>query len=206
MALEHRYKMTFTCHDGLFRVPRMPFGLKNTPGTFYRPIGIIISTVRCKYWLIDLKDIIVFTTSNLDHLDHVREVLKLLQAARMTLRLIKCFFMPQLVDYLGHVIYPGKLAVAIRTLDAFAVLKPPRTLSHLWYFLDFCNVYRRFVTDDDRRSGLLTCLLGKVEPVRFVALSACAEAVLFCLKLLLISSPVWAMLRYGRPYVLDTDA
>lgn len=72
---------TLTCHDGLFRFTRMPLRLKNEPGTFQPAITIILSTVEWKYAFVYFDDIIVFSTSRLDHLDYVREVMGLFQAA-----------------------------------------------------------------------------------------------------------------------------
>lgn len=41
-----RDKTSITSHHGLYRFLRMPFGLKNFPGTFQMSIGVILSDVR----------------------------------------------------------------------------------------------------------------------------------------------------------------
>lgn len=44
-------KKTFTSHHGFYRFRRIPFGLKNVPGTFQRSIDVILSTVKWQYAL-----------------------------------------------------------------------------------------------------------------------------------------------------------
>lgn len=110
------------------------------------------------------------------------------------------------VDPFSHVIYPDKLAVANRTLDLVAGMKPPRTVSDLRSFLGLSNVYCRFVPDFSRTAGPFTAMLRKGEPARFVQLSDAARAAFVALKDMLVSTPVLDSLRHGRTYVLDTDA
>ena len=46
VADQDKDKTTFTCHSGLYRFLRMPFGLKNAPATFQMAIDIILSRVK----------------------------------------------------------------------------------------------------------------------------------------------------------------
>lgn len=124
MAPEGREKATLSCHDNLFWFTRMPFGLKNAPGTFERVVDIFLSTVRWKYALVYLDDTIVFSTSPSYHLGHVQEVIGIIQSEGMKLCLTKHFFMQTSVYYRGYVIYPGKLEVASQTFDAISGMKP----------------------------------------------------------------------------------
>ena len=51
-----------------------------------------------------LDDIIVFSNTVEEHLEHLTTVLTLLRNARITLKLKKCAFVQGRVDYLGHVV------------------------------------------------------------------------------------------------------
>lgn len=85
----------------------MPFGLKNAPGTFQRFMDGIISTVFCQYALVYLDDVIVYSGSSEQHLQHVSNVLQLSKYAEVTLKLKQCHLFNDNVDYLGHVIRTG---------------------------------------------------------------------------------------------------
>ena len=87
----------------------MPFGLKNAPGIFQRAIDIILATVCWQFAIVYLDDIIIFSKSLDEHLNHIRIVLSLLREAGMTIKLRKCYFLQQRVEYLGHIVAPGQL-------------------------------------------------------------------------------------------------
>jgi hypothetical protein len=79
------------------------------------------------------------------HLKHVNEALYVLGKAGLSLNLIKCHFFKEAVDYLGHVIRPGKLAVAEKNTAALRNAPVPKTQTELRSFLGLCTMYRRFV-------------------------------------------------------------
>jgi hypothetical protein len=47
-----RDKTTFTSHYGIYRFIRLPFGLRNAPGTFQRAVDIILSGPAWFIWTI----------------------------------------------------------------------------------------------------------------------------------------------------------
>ena len=109
----------------------MPFGLRNAPGTFQRALDIVLSGVRWHSYLIYLDDVIVFSRSTDEHLRHVDEILTLLRRAGITLELTKCSFFQPKVDYLGHVITPGKLSVSMENTKSFAHAQFSRNNTHV---------------------------------------------------------------------------
>ena len=87
----------------------------------------------------------------------------MLKNAGMTLKLKKCQFLQQRVDYLGHIVSPRKLAVASKSVEAVKKMRPPHDVSSLRSFLGLCNVYRRFVPNFARIATPLTKKLKKEE-------------------------------------------
>jgi len=74
VADEDRDKTTFVCHEGAYRYIRLPFGLSNAPATFQRAIDMILGGLKWKSCLVYLDDIIVFSQSAGEHVEHLREV------------------------------------------------------------------------------------------------------------------------------------
>lgn len=85
--LKDREKIAFKSHQGLYGIIRIPFGLKNAPGTFNRVVDVILSAVRWKFALVYLDDIVIFSRTPEEHLNHLRHVLRLLKTAGVTLNL-----------------------------------------------------------------------------------------------------------------------
>lgn len=69
---EDQYKTTFTTKWGTFSFQRMPIGLSNFGATFQRAMDHAFGELINKIILIYLYDIIVFSKSRKDHLDHAK--------------------------------------------------------------------------------------------------------------------------------------
>ena len=123
----------------------MPFGLRNAPATFQRSLDLILSGVRFKTCLVYLDDVLIFSRQQEDHIKHVDEVLTLLENAGISLKLRKCQFFRKSLDYLGHVLLPGRIAIAKDNTSAISEATFPHDVTSLRSFLGACNVYRRFI-------------------------------------------------------------
>ena len=201
-----RPKTTFTSHEGLFWFLRMPFGLRNAPATFQRFVDITLAGLTWKVCLVYLDDIIVFSRSNEDHLAHLDTVLHRLYSAGMTLNLKKCHFFKDTVGYLGHVIRPGKLAVAEKNTKALHSASHPTTQTELRSFLGLCKVYRRFIRGFAKLAAPLNALLRKGESPNFGQLNTEQTQAFEDLRARLLDPPILALPRKEGLFTLDTDA
>jgi Reverse transcriptase (RNA-dependent DNA polymerase) len=136
-------------------------------------MDIIISVIKWKTCLIYLDDVIIFSSSHDMHLKHVKEALNLLGKAGLSLKLklFKCHFFKEAVDYLGHAIRPGKLAVAEKNTAALRNAPVPKTQTELRSFLGIRNVYHRFIPRFAAVAAPLTSFLRKGTPPQIGALS-----------------------------------
>ena len=137
------------------------FGLCNAPATYQRTFDIFLAGPKWQSCLVYVDDVIVFSKSFGQHLTAVADALHILQEAGLSMNMLKCKFFRRTVDYFGHVMHPGRLAVAEKNTEAVKKAKYPGTQIELRSFLGTCNVYRRFVPSFEHVAAPLNQLLTK---------------------------------------------
>ena len=145
----------------------MPFGLRNAPATFQRTLDIVLSPAKWRFCIVYIDDIIVFSKSPTEHLNYIDHVIGLLHNDGLSLKLNKCSFMEDKIEYLGHIITPGRLQVANKVVKAVQGVQLPKSKSDVRSFLGMCNVYRRFIKDFVTIAKPLSQLLRKYGPGKF---------------------------------------
>ena len=184
----------------------MPFGLCNAPATFQRTVDMLLSGYRRRTCLVYLEDIIVFSNTAEEHIDHLREVLAVLKEAGFSLKLKKCKFFSKSVDYLGHVIRPGRLEVATKKTEPVKCFEDSTMQTELRSFLGFCNVYRRFVPNFARTAAPLNAFRKKGCTTELPPFNEEQSAAFELFKKALLSPPILRLPRADLPYAVDTDA
>ena len=155
---------------------------------------------RWQSCLIYLDGLIVFSRST--DLRHVDEVLTLLRRAGITLKLRKCTFFQPKVDYLGHIITPGKL----ENTKTFAHAQFPRNTTQLRSFLGAANVYRRFVTGYSGIARPLNAMLRKDAETDWDSPTNDEIEVFEAIKRKLVTPPILGLPKANGTYIIDTDA
>ena len=146
---------TFLSPKGKYRFVRMPFGMKNAPSHFQRTMEKVLAPVSdCAAVYID--DILIFSSSWQDHITHLARVFDCFKLAGLTAKRSKCDFGKTHVQYLGHIIGSGKLAVPAHRIAALAEYKRPITKKTLRSFLGCMSYYRRFIHKYSDMSALLS--------------------------------------------------
>ena len=167
---------------------------------------MLLSGYRWCTCLVYLDDIIVFSNTAEEKVDHVRDVLIVLKESGFPSKLKKCKIFAKSVDYLGHVIQPGRLEVATKNTEAVKCFKEPTTQTELRSFLGLCNVYRRFVSNFARTAAPLNAFLKKGCTTELPPFNEEQSAAFELLKKALPLPPILRLPRADLPYFVDTDA
>jgi Reverse transcriptase (RNA-dependent DNA polymerase)/RNase H-like domain found in reverse transcriptase len=203
MEEEDKEKTAFICSRGLFEYNVMPFGLKNAPGTFQRLMDKILREYINEFVVVYLDDIMIYSDSFENHVKHVREVLERLKRANLILKLKKCKFGEQNIEFLGHIIGREGIKPDPKKIEKIINLKAPKDVSGIRSILGLCSYYRRFVKDFSKIAKPLTSLLKKGVSFEWKEKQ---EKALEELKKRLTEYPLLQQPKMDKEFVLITDA
>jgi len=167
---------------------------------------MILAGVKWQICLVYLDDVIVFSRSPEEHLQHLDEVLTRLGKAGVTLKAAKCHFFQEKEEYLGHVIRPGRVHVLDKNLRAPEGLRYPETQTQMKSFLGMCGVYRRFVADFAKIAKPLTALTSIKLPERSPPPREEESKAFEELRGRLFAGPILALPSRDGRYIVDVDA
>lgn len=152
--------------------------------------------------IVFLDDILVYSSSWLEHLHHLREVLDKLRKAQFFAKLSKCDFGQTKIHYLGHIISDAGVATDPDKTEVMQHWPVPVNATELRGFLGLTGYYRKFVRSYGIISKPLTQLLTK----KGFTWSAEAQTAFEALKAAMVSTPVLALPDFNLPFVIETDA
>ena len=206
VAEQDIHKTAFKTQYGLFEFCVMPFGLTNAPATFQRVMTHILQPHINSFVLVYLDDILVFSRTKEEHLKHLETVCSLLAEHDFRLRLDKCHFGKNKLNYLGHTISASGIQPESSKLEAVRTWPKPHSVVQVQQFLGFCNFYRRYVKNFSKIAEPLYALTRKGN-VGFQWSLKCNSAFAL-LKQKLCSAPVLLVPKTGplSEFVVSTDA
>ena len=159
-----REKTAFICQYGLYEFKRMPFGLKNAPGTFQRLMNYVLQEYLYKFVAVYLDDIIIYSTTYEEHIKHLQLVLDAIRKAKLMIKLKKGQFCLPNLPFLGHIIGRNSLQPDPKKIKKIKELPAPQGLTELRAALGLFSYYRKFVKGFSQLAKPLTILLKKDTP------------------------------------------
>ena len=196
-----RAKMAFVTPFGKYKFLQVPFGLAQAPAYFQHLMNQVLD--NCSFAMTYLDDIIIFSETEEEHLSHIEEIFRRLEAADLKMKRSKCDFFKKHIHYLGHLISADGIRPLKDKLDTIHDMPAPRNSKEVKQFLGLIGYYRKFVPHFAALSRLLTKLTCKDK--LFDWMHECQKA-FNTLKESLCDQPILKYADTQKGYTLYTDA
>lgn len=149
-----------------------------------------------------LDDVLVFSKSFEEHVQHLKIVLNRLSSRGVKLKASKCKIFQSEVGYLGHVVSENGYRRNLSNIEAITSFqdKPPGTIDELRKLLDLLGYYRKHIPTSGNAKG---CQLSSSTQIQWKDVN---QAALELLIKALTSPPILAYPDFTRQCILHTDA
>jgi len=188
----------------------MQFGTTNAPADFQGYIHTIIREALDDFASADLDDILIYSDSEEEHMEHVKWVMKSLLEVGLYLKPEKCDFHKETVRYFGMIISTKGISMdedkveTVRNWSREKMTKNGRlnNLFEVQHFLGFCNYYPRFISKYSEKAEPLTRLTKKDEPFVWEAEQQLAFEMMVST---FTTAPVLWHFDQDRELIIETD-
>lgn len=143
VAEEDIYKTAITTPFGLFEFSRMPFGLRNSAQTFQRFMDEIVRGLDFVFVYID--DVLITSKSEDEHNDHLRQLFQRLSDYGLNIKLSKCVFGVESLNFLGHLISINGILPSEERVNVIVNFPRPISIKQTQRFVGMIQFYNRFI-------------------------------------------------------------
>ncbi|GBG77425.1 hypothetical protein CBR_g23874 [Chara braunii] len=164
---QDRYKIAFKTRYGHFEWVVMPFGLTNAPATFQAAMITEFRAMLDRFVLVYLDDILVYSRTLEEHLEHLRRVLETLRSSRYKANCDKCEFVQQELEYLGHFVSPEDIRPLADKIQAIQEWLELKNVTDVRSFLGLAGYYQRFIKSYSKIVANLSKLQSEERPFDF---------------------------------------
>ena len=135
----------FTMHSGKFQWNVLPFGIGIGVQTFSFVINKAIG--HCSDFAANyLDDIIVFSRTAEDHMEHLERIFTALQMADLKIKVSKCEFFKKHLSYLGFLIGETGIRCDRTKVEAINKIATPTSVEEVCQFNGMCSYYWKFIS------------------------------------------------------------
>ncbi|KAI5139122.1 hypothetical protein NEAUS07_2627, partial [Nematocida ausubeli] len=143
VAKSSRKYTGFTIRNQHYIYKRMPFGLKGAPAFFQRTIFDKIGDLP--FVKIFLDDILIFSQTLEEHLQHIQLVLNRLAEHNIQLNFEKSHFLQRRVTYLGNILTEKGMQADTQKIAELRKEPPPKTARGIMKLLGIFNWFRPYI-------------------------------------------------------------
>ena len=139
------WKTTFKTQDSLFEWLVMPFGFSNAPSSLMRVMTHVLQPFIGKFLVVYFDEILIYSQSKEEHLEHLRQVFLTLREAKLYVNLKKCSFMQPHVLFLSFIMSEHGILVDPENVRVIKEWPKPKFITETHSFHGLASSYRRFV-------------------------------------------------------------
>jgi hypothetical protein len=166
MKIGDEWKTSFKTKFGLYEWLVMPFGLTNAPSTFMRLMNHVLREFIGKFVVVYFDDILIYSKSFDEQIDHIHEVLAVLRAEKLYGNIAKCTFCADHVIFLDFVVTAEGIRVDEEKIKAIKDWPTPKNVSQVRSFHGLARFHLRFVKDFSTIAAPLNNLTKKDIPFK----------------------------------------
>jgi hypothetical protein len=203
IAPEDVPKTAFRTRYGHYEFLVLPFGLTNAPATFMHLMHQALRPFLDECALVFLDDILIYSKTLEEHVQHVRRVLDALREQKLYAKESKCEFFKHEVEFLGHRVGQDGVRMMEDKVQAVREWPTPRSVRDVRAFLGTAGYYRKFIRDFSAIAAPLSELTK--DSVKF-EWAAPHQAAFAQLKTAIAQGPVLILPNPSLPFVVHTDA
>lgn len=194
---------SFICKYGVYAFKVMPFGLQTAVYTYQRMMCELMAPYIGQFVFVFVDDLIVFSRSMEEHLEHLKTIFQVCNSANLRLRREKCSFFKRSVTYLGHEVCEQGIKPCSKNVEKALQMTRPVNASEVRSFLGTAGFFRRFIRDYATVAEPLTRLLRKAQAFEW---GEKQEEAFVALKNSLTQAPILAFPDMSQETILTTDA
>ena len=149
-------KTAFTSPFGKYEYVKVPFGLAQVLAYFQELMTGVLKDLP--FAMAYLDDIIIYSSTPEEHLEHIRTVFEKLRDAKLSMKLSKCHFFTKEIQYLGHILGTEGIKPVPAKTEAIKAMHPPVNSKQVRAFLGLVDYYRKFIKNFAKIAKPLTML------------------------------------------------
>jgi len=188
--------------EGLFEWVVMPFGLSNASTTFMRTMNQVFRSHIGKFIIIYFDDILVFSKTMEEHIEHLKVILDILQTEILFINPEKREFFKDKLIFLGSVVSTTGLSKDFEKVKAILEWPIPQNITEVKSFHGLVNFYKRFIRNFSGISAPLTDYTrGKILNWTKAAIVSFEQ-----LKKRVIEAPILTLPDFDKLFTVECDA
>ena len=194
-------KTAFTSPFGKYEYVKVPFGLAQAPAYFQELMTGVLKDLP--FAMAYLDDIIIYSSTPEEHLEHIRTVFGKLHDAKLSMKLSKCHFFTKEIQYLGHILGSEGVKPVPAKTEAIKAMHPPVNPKQVCAFLGLVGYYRKFIKNFTKIAKPLTMLTRMDIKIEW---KDTHQDAFIKLKEAIIQAPILRYPDTTKPYIVYTDA
>ena len=194
-------KTAFTSPFGKDEYVKVPFRLAQAPAYFQELMTGVLKDLP--FAMAYLDDIIIYSSTPEEHLQHIRTVFEKLCHAKLSMKLSKCHFFAKEIQYLRHILGVEGIRPVPAKTEAIKAMHPLVNPKQVRAFLGLVGYYRKFIKNFAKIAKPLTMLTCMDVKFEWKEIHHCA---FMKLKDAIVQAPILRYPDTTKPHIVYTDA